>query len=199
MRNSYFMIGFLRGQIFSANEDGVTVDCNGVGYDVFCTASTLESFRTSIGKPGFLWIYPQIKEDGWNLFGFETQFEKSVFMSLIKVNGVGPKVAMAALSGASADRVLEMIETEDVKALTQLPKIGKKIAEQIILSLKGKLVRAPTDESKAAKVPVRRELSSALINLGFRSQDVERVVADIPANVTIEEGLKLGLKHLTSI
>ncbi len=193
------MIGFLRGQIFSASEDGVIVDCNGVGYDVFCTSGTLESLRGTIGKPGFLWIYTQIKEDGWNLFGFETQFEKSVFMSLIKVNGVGPKVALAALSGASADRVLEMIETEDVKALTQLPKIGKKIAEQIILSLKGKLVRAPKEDDGGQKVPVRRELSSALINLGFRSQDVERVVAEIPVTSTIEEGLKLGLKHLTSI
>ncbi len=193
------MIGFLKGQVFSASEDSILMDCNGVGYDVFCTSSTLESFRSSIGKSGFLWIYPQIKEDGWNLFGFETQFEKSVFMSLIKVNGVGPKVAMAALSGASADRVLEMIETEDVKGLTQLPKIGKKIAEQIILSLKGKLVRAPNEDLRETKVPVRRELSSALINLGFRSQDVERVVAEIPATVTIEEGLKLGLKHLTSI
>ena len=107
----------------------------------------------------------------------------------------GPKMAIGILSGASTRRIVEMIEGADVRALTQLPKVGKKKAEQIILSLKGQVVREPLIEFR---VSGRGEITSALVHLGFRISDVEPIVGKMADDISVQEGIRLGLAALTN-
>lgn len=196
------MIGYLRGRVRDITDETMVLDVQGVGYEVFCTDRLLDHARERMGDLAELWISTHVREDAFHLFGFESRDEKNFFLTLLKVNGVGPKLALSALSGATATEIARLIENEDVKALTKLPKVGKKTAEQMILTLKGKLVsqeparggEGPTITGLAA-----REVSSALVNLGFRPVDVDKVVAKLPKDITFEEGVRQGLAALTSI
>lgn len=200
------MIGWLKGRIVERSEDGLVLDVNGVGYELQCSLSTIDAVLGF--EEACLWVQTQVREDAITLFGFATTLEKRMFLSLIKVNGVGPKMAIKILSGTSLQNLSAMIESGDVKALSNLPKVGKKTAEQLILSLKGKL----SVESDGARVahprltavlPAARftglqaEISSALVNLGFRAPDVEKVVTDLPPGVDLQQGIRQGLQALT--
>ena len=215
------MIGFLRGFVVAREglgEDGLTLDVNGVGYELTCSTNTLDdvaSFETtgsaSHGPAEIqLWVQTQMREDSLTLYGFSTLLEKRMFNSLLKVNGVGPKMAVKILSGARLEGLATMIEAGDVKALSSLPKVGKKTAEQLILALKGKLVLMGEDDGSQRKKPApqlalpqsrfdapRAAVLSALINLGFRLPDAERVVADLPEGVELESGVRKGLQALS--
>lgn len=142
------MIGYLKGKIIEVTSDSALIDVNGVGYEVLASSSNLAEMQNSLGTIE-LWIHTHVREDALVLFGFSNKLEREMFHSLLKVNGIGPKLAINALSGATPDQIIEMIELEDVKALSKLPKVGKKTAEQMILTLKGKLVISARDsESK---------------------------------------------------
>ena len=200
------MIGYLRGRIVERNEEGVILEAGGVGYDLTCSTNTL------IGLPGDedaqLWVHTHVREDQIALFGFAAPMEKKMFLSLLSVTGVGPKMAIKILSAASLDHLANLIETGDVKGLSGLPKVGKKTAEQLVLTLRGKLVMHP-EEAKSGKkksVPsallprftgTRAQILSALVNLGFRSQDAEPVVGSMPEEIDIQAGVRQGLQALT--
>lgn len=194
------MISSLRGKILDHDpEGGVTVDVNGVGYEVQCSTNSLDEILSQIAvKPEVqLLIQTFVREDAISLFGFATATEKQMFTSLVKVNGVGPKMAIKILSGATLNQLAAMIESGDVKALSSLPKVGKKTAEQLVLTLKGKLVFSEdTPMRKAANKP-RSEVVSALVNLGFRLQDVEKVVEDMPPDLDVQAGVRRGLAALS--
>jgi Holliday junction DNA helicase RuvA len=206
------MIARLIGIVAEVSSETVLMDVNGVGYEAHCSLSTLAEMQAlltekkNLGAKATLWIYTHVREDALTLFGFASRQEKEMFLALLKVNGVGPKMALNVLSGGTVEQVQAMIEHEDVKALAKLPKVGKKTAEQMVLTLKGKLVL--TD--KSANVPAgaslssqlsfgHREISSALINLGFRAADVEKVVAQMPKEIELQEGIRQGLSALTSL
>lgn len=200
------MIAYLQGQIIERNEDGCVLNVNGVGYDLNCSQTTIDDTLSSDEARFF--VHTSVREDAITLFGFSTDVEKRLFLSLLKVNGVGPKIAIKILSGASMNELSRMIETGDVKALSTLPKVGKKTAEQLILTLKGKLVLTPDEPKTATKSKsqtglapkfsgVRADILSALVNLGFRLPDAERVVADLPENVEMQTGLRTGLQALS--
>jgi Holliday junction DNA helicase RuvA len=142
------------------------------------------------------WIYTHVREDQLSLFGFASELEKTMFLSLLKVNGIGPKSALNILSGAPSAQILRWIEGSDAGALSKLPKIGKKSAEQIILTLKGKLVSAEANANPSFRA--RPQIVSALVNLGFRMVDVEKVVEQMPTDTDLEAGLRQGLSALTS-
>jgi Holliday junction DNA helicase RuvA len=187
------VISYLRGRVLRFDSDTVTVDVQGVGYEVFVSTSTLSQLLPSEAVE--LFIFTNVKEDALQLFGFISEQEKKLFLSLTSVNGIGPKLALSILSGASIDQILNWIESGDAKALTSLPKVGKKTAEQMILSLKGQLVFV--ERKAAVRAPVKSEVSSALINLGFRPSDVERVVEELGPDIDVEKGVRLGLQALT--
>jgi Holliday junction DNA helicase RuvA len=196
------MIARLFGELIETTEDSCIVVCAGVGYELNCSLSTLAELQNLKNKQVNFFVHTHVREDALQLFGFLSSFEKTTFLSLLKVNGIGPKSAINILSGANADQLAQMIESEDVKSLSKLPKVGKKTAEQMILALKGKLVLSTDD--KAGKKSVRAastagsQVSSALINLGFRAQDVEKVVADLELT-SVEEGIRQGLAALTNL
>jgi Holliday junction DNA helicase RuvA len=145
-----------------------------------------------------VYTYLHVREDILQLFGFSTILEKKLFLSLIKVNGVGPKMATLMLGGAPIKKIVDWIEAGDAKALTQLPKVGKRTAEQLILTLRGRLVDATgVPENLDKPRSVRDDVVSALLNLGFKAGDVERAVEEIPENCTLEIGVRTGLQYLS--
>lgn len=196
------MIALLDGIVFDVSDDHFVLMCNGVGYDISASSQTLTDVQVLMGQSLKVWIHTHVREDAFQLFGFLTKPEKEFFLMLLKVNGVGPKMALSIMSGARLAQIQEWIESSDAKALSSLPKVGKKTAEQIILTLQGKLVRieSPASKSKAAttKLPeTHRQISSALVNLGFKAQNVDQFIATLGMNVTIEEGVRQGLKQLS--
>ncbi len=187
------MIGYLQGRPLRFFDEQMILLVQGVGYELNCSRNTLEDLR---GKPFVeVWVHTHVREDALQLFGFATELERSLFLSLLKVNGIGPKSAIQILSGARPDQIARWIEDANASALAKLPKIGKKSAEQIILTLQGKLVRGTgTDAGFVA----RSQIVSALVNLGFRLGDVERVVDQMPPETDFESGLRQGLASLTT-
>jgi holliday junction DNA helicase RuvA len=143
-----------------------------------------------------VYVHTHVREDQITLFGFSKKAEKELFISLNKVNGVGPKMAQKILSGAPLTHLVEMIDQEDVAGLSRLPKVGKKTAEQIVLTLKGKL---HVDFDLTGPTGARKDIVSALTNLGFKLNDVEKVVNQFSPDVTMEEGVKRGLAALTQL
>jgi holliday junction DNA helicase RuvA len=182
------MIGYLHGIVKWVETSQVILDVQGVGYEVSCSSNSLADLPES--RPASLWIYTHVREDAIQLFGFSTQVEKKLFESLLKVNGIGPKMAIQILSGAALNHIIDAIEQQDVKLLTQLPKVGKKIAEQMILTLKGKLVLS------SSGVAVQDDLSSALTNLGFKPLDVQEITKKVDRKKPFEEQLRSALASL---
>ena len=192
------MIAHLRGEVLQIDTEFAIIDVGGVGYEVFCSTNSLE--KLTQGASVQLSIHTHVREDAFVLYGFGTKNEKELFLSLIKVNGVGPKLAMKILSGTTIENFLHLIEDGDVKGLSQLPKVGKKTAEQLILALKGKLeFSGDAGGSKKPSAGTTREIFSALVNLGFRENEVQQIVQEFPEGIAFEEGVRRGLSHLSGI
>ncbi len=188
------MIGYLQGRPLRYFSDHFVLLVQGVGYEVHCSANTLTDLE---GKSLVeVWVHTHVREDALQLFGFSTEMERTLFLSLLKVNGIGPKSAMTILSGAPAAQIIQWIEDANAGALSKLPKIGKKSAEQIVLTLQGKLVRS-AETGGAQRFAARSQIVSALVNLGFRLTDVERVVDQMTPDTNFEGGLRQGLAGLT--
>jgi len=188
------LIAFLKGHVDYIGESDCIIDVNGVGYELTCSSNTLDSLV--LNAPASLHVHTHVKEDALQLFGFINRFEKDLFLSLNKVNGIGPKMAAQILSGAGPDTIFEWIENGDVKSLSSLPKVGKKKAEQMVLSLKGKLVMEESVELEGKST--KREIRSALVNLGFKLADVDMVVSKLQEDIGTEEGIRESLQQLTA-
>ncbi len=192
------MIAYLRGKILDVDAEQLVLLAQNVGYEITCTISTLADLQSRTTEADVaMWIYTHVREDALQLYGFASREEKQFFLSLLKVNGIGPKLAINAMSGASVDQIINMIEQEDVKALSKLPKVGKKTAEQMILTLKGKLVLSKDSTGKVVILGPKKDATSALMNLGFRLQDVEFVLKEVPDSMSLEEMIRHGLSALS--
>ncbi|WP_413612361.1 Holliday junction branch migration protein RuvA [Bdellovibrio sp. HCB-110] len=189
------MIGYLRGKIIEVLNDTALIDVQGVGYEIHASSNTLIDLQSLLGKDIIVWIHTHVREDALNLFGFHSKEEKNLFLSLLKVNGVGPKMALSILSGGRPAQIQEMIEAGNAKGLSSLPKVGKKTAEQIILTLKGKLVSI--EETIKGKSEAHTQITSALLNLGYKSQLVDQFVSTLPTDMSLEEGVRKGLQTLS--
>ena len=189
------MIGYLRGKIIEVLNDSATIDVQGVGYEIHASSNTLIDLQGLLGKDIIVWIHTHVREDALQLFGFHSKDEKTLFLSLMKVNGVGPKLALNILSGGRPAHIQEMIETGNAKGLSSLPKVGKKTAEQIILTLKGKLVSI--EETIKGKSENHTQITSALLNLGYKAQLVDQFVANLPKDMPLEDGVRKALQTLS--
>ena len=179
------MIAYLRGKVVALTEETVILDVNGVGYEAYCSGG---AFR-KIGNSDYaeLYTYLQVKEDGMTLFGFADMKEKELFLKVISVSGVGPKLGISILTGLSVEEFLLAVQTADAKRLSAVKGLGKKTAEKIILELHGKIsaaeVMSVNEEEK--KVPESQPVKlskadedavSALMGLGFtRNESVQAV------------------------
>ena len=188
------MIASLNGTIKEMQKEQVILEVNGVGYEVFISSKTMQDLVKD--SQAQLWIYTHVKEDSLKLFGFASALEKKLFLSFITVNGIGPKSALGLISSApSLKELIEMIRTEDILALSKLPRIGKKSAGQIILSLKGQLKEGLMEETET-QIQTRKILNQALLNLGFRSGEIKLALEEIKSQNNIEEDLKKALSLL---
>jgi len=173
------VIAHLSGTLREKQLQRIIVDVGGVGYDVTVPLSTLYA----IGEPGAavaLRIHTHLSEDALRLFGFATELEQSLFERLISVSGIGPKLALAVLSGIEPGELMRAIRSSDVARLTRIPGVGKKTAERLVLELKDRLPQAVTVEPAPGAEPetdqVRDDLLSALANLGYQRGSVEKTV-----------------------
>jgi Holliday junction DNA helicase RuvA len=174
------VIAHLRGKLFEKHPNRIVVDVNGVGYDVFVPLSTFYG----LGDPGddvALRIHTHVREDALVLYGFATLLEQELFERLIGVSGIGPKVALAVLSGIEPQELIRAIERSDLARLTAIPGVGKKTSERIVLELKDRLPRAQiaaaATGAAAPDVPVvRDDVLSALVNLGYHRPLAEKAV-----------------------
>lgn len=181
------MIYFLKGIIHSYDKDSVIIDVNNVGYQVL--VSNVDKFP--IGKEILIYTYNVIREDEQYLVGFSTKEEKDIFLSLIKVKGLGPKTVISALKNTTPELLADAISSNNVAYLKKLPGIGTKAANQIILDLKGELTGTKGDPG------VYQEVYDALKELGFKGAAIDRVLATInEKDATSEEIIRIALTKL---
>jgi Holliday junction DNA helicase RuvA len=196
------VIGYLRGRLLDKQPNRILLDVAGVGYDVAVPLSTFYGLGES-GSEIVLRVHTHVREDALALYGFATPLEQQLFERLIGVSGIGPKVALAVLSGIEPLDLIGAIERGDVARLTAIPGVGKKTAERIVLELKDRLprVEAAAASSGAASQPsaLKDDVLSALINLGYHrplaERAVEKAVAATPGG-DFERTLKQALREL---
>jgi holliday junction DNA helicase RuvA len=197
------VIAHLRGRIFEKQPNRVVVDVDGVGYQVFVPLSTFYV----VGEPGgeiALRIYTHVREDALALYGFATVLEQDLFERLIGISGIGPKLALSVLSGIEPLDLVQAIDRSDVGRLTGIPGVGKKTSERIVLELKDRLPQiartvAGAAISEAEPAPLRDDLLSALVNLGYHRPLAEKAVATAlktASNAGFERTLKQALREL---
>lgn len=180
------MIDFINGIIEEITSDHITISANGVGFKVF----TPNPYVFKEGEESRVYLYNHIREDEYSLYGFKDKEERSLFLKLINVKGLGPKVALPILATGSVTGVIDAIDRENILYLQKFPKIGEKLARQIILDLKGKLV------SKEEKQVVNEELVEVLTSLGYKKPDISRIIKEVNSTLPIEEQVKQALKLL---
>ena len=182
------MIYYLHGKINTILKDSVVIDVNGVGY--LLLVSHPESFH--LGDEVTIFTHQVIREDEQYLVGFMSEEEKAVFLSLIKVKGLGPKSAINALSATTPEQVISAISSNNVAYLKKLPGIGAKAAAQIILDLKGELTGG-----EKGNPSIYEDVYEALKEMGFKGAAIDRVLASInEPNASMEEILKIALQKL---
>ena len=170
------MIGYLQGVLRRKQTHQAVVDCHGVGYLVTIPLSTFFHLAEE-GQPVELFIHTHLTDTSLTLYGFITPDEKDLFLKLIAVSGIGPKLALAVLSGIGTDEFAEAVRSSDVARISQVPGIGKKTALRLAMELADKLEKKESLlKGKAAQET--EDLVSALLNLGFRRKEIERVVED---------------------
>jgi holliday junction DNA helicase RuvA len=187
------MIGFLRGKLAAKLPPMLLVDVNGVGYELEAPMSTFYGLPAT-GEGVALFTHLVIREDAHILFGFGTDGERRVFRSLLKVSGVGPKIALGILSGASVEDFLRTIEAEDVAMLTRIPGIGRKTAERVIIEMRDSVQKLSLPSAAGATLgapaaqSAQSEAYGALIALGYKPPEVTRLLknADEPGLSTTE-------------
>ena len=184
------MINRVLGIIVEKNPSVVIVDVGGVGYEIGIPVSTFSKLP-QIGEKVHLFTHLYIREDSHQLFGFLEEMERSLFGKIIKVSGIGPRVGLAILSTISPTSLVSYIEKRNTENLCQIPGIGKKTAERMILELKGKI------EVVSENTNDHEELVQALLALGYSEKDVRSTVSTIEYKLTIQEKIKKALKLLS--
>jgi holliday junction DNA helicase RuvA len=187
------VIGSLAGIITSKEPPRILVEVRGVGYDVDVPMSTY-LVLPPMGSAVQLRIHHVLREDASQLFGFATESERELFRALLKVNGVGPKVALAVLSGVSADAFRAAIASEDVATLTKIPGVGRKTGERLLVEMRGHFKELPALGGAVADEP-RGEALRALLALGYKPQEAQRMLEKVGVpGATTEDLIRAALQ-----
>lgn len=201
------MISYIRGELAAINEEKIVVDVNGVGYGIFMPKQSI-TLLPAIGQEVKIHTYLNVKEDALQLFGFVTKDDLDVFRLVIGVNGIGPKGGLNILSQLSADGLRFAVLSNDVKAISASPGIGKKTAEKLILELKDKLniedvlEHSTSEASHSHSHPVTNSVQSeavqALVALGYGNTEALKAVkkVEMKENTKVEDVLKQALKYM---
>jgi Holliday junction DNA helicase RuvA len=187
------VIGRLRGTLIGKQPPSLLVDVGGVGYDVEAPMSTIYDLP-GLGKEVVLLIHHAVKEDGITLYGFLHETERALFRNLLKVSGIGAKIALSVLSGVSTDHFARLVQAGDVVALTKIPGIGKKTAERIVVELRDRLdgvagVPGVSPQRASAPLDAAGEATVALQQLGYKPAEVSRLVQKVAAEGDTAEAI----------
>ena len=189
------MIGRLSGTLLEKNPPQVLVDVHGLGYEVDVPMSTFYNLP-AIGEKITLLTHFVVREDGQFLFGFASGEERYAFRQLIKISGVGARMALAVLSGLSVGDLAQAIARQEAGRLTKIPGIGKKTAERLLLELKGKLADALPSSSLAAEGN-QSDIVNALLSLGYNDREAAAAVKPLPPGISTSDGIRAALKLLS--
>ena len=181
------MYAYVKGFIKEIESDYIVVDNNGVGYLVY----TASPYSFELDKEYTVYLYQHVREDEITLYGFKSLDEKKLFLRLTSVKGLGCKMALPMLALGSPEGIIDAIERENILYLKKFPKIGDKVARQIILDLKGKLTK-----SDEGALQVNDELVEALRSLGYKAADINKVIKKVDSSLDIENQIKEALKLL---
>jgi Holliday junction DNA helicase RuvA len=190
------MIGRLSGTLLEKQPPQIVVDVAGVGYEVDVPMSSFYNLP-AIGEKVALVTHFVVREDAQQLYGFLTQKERAAFRELIRISGVGPKLALSVLSGLSVDDLASCIALQEAGRLTKVPGIGKKTAERLLLELKGKLADAlPQTGAGLAVAAVANDALNALLALGYSDKEALPALKQLPEGLSLEESIRQSLKLL---
>lgn len=187
------MIGRLSGILLEKNPPQVLVDCQGVGYEVDVPMSTFYNLPHT-GEKVVLHIHYVVREDAHLLFGFGTASDRAVFRQLIKITGVGARMALSILSGMTVAELSQAVTLQEAGRLVKVPGIGKKTAERLLLELKGKL---GADIGVVARDDAQADVMNALLALGYSDKEALAALKTMPAGTSVSDGIKLALKALS--
>jgi Holliday junction DNA helicase RuvA len=198
------MIGLIRGIIVSKQAPDVIIDVQGLGYEVLVSLSTYFEMP-NIGSEVLLHTHFVVRDDAQLLFGFSSLEERALFRQLIKINGVGPKMALAILSGMSTNEFSRAVQSNDIDTLVKLPGVGKKTAERLLIEMRDKI--SPVSENIDGVVgqvsdtsDIKQEAESALIALGYKPQDASKMINGVDESLTesSEQLIRAALKSMVA-
>ena len=181
------MYAYLKGTITDQTSTAIIVEVNKIGYEI----NVPNPYSYELDKESKVYLYEHIREDEHTLYGFKNMDEKELFLKLINVKGLGPKMAIPMLATGSINGIVDAIERENVLYLKKFPKIGDKVAKQIILDLKGKLNTTHIEEDNS-----KEELIEVLKGLGYKEKDYKGIINKVDSSKTVEEQVKEALKLL---
>ena len=191
------MIGRIAGGLLEKNPPHLLVDCNGVGYEVDVPMSTFYNLPSN-GERVVLLTQMIVREDAHLLYGFGTTEERSTFRELLKISGIGARMALAVLSGMSVHELAQTVTMQDAARLTRVPGIGKKTAERLLLELKGKLGADLGAMAGAASASDHAsDILNALLALGYSEKEGLAAIKNVPAGTGVSDGINLALKALS--
>ena len=196
------MIGRLHGRLLAKHPPSILLDVSGVGYEVDVSMNTFCELP-ALDAPVTLHIHMAVREDGHFLYGFLTESERTAFRQLIKISGVGARMALAVLSGLNVDELAAAIARQDVACFTRIPGIGKKTAERLLLELKGKLDAMTGTPSGVTPGTIAadplQDTIDALVALGYNAREAQSATKALPAGVSTTDAIRLALKQLSGL
>jgi Holliday junction DNA helicase RuvA len=192
------MIATLRGEITQIEDNAIIVETGGIGLRVFVPAPLRT--RMQIGQATLLYTHLVVREDAWTLYGFDNRADRDLFILLLGVDGVGPRTALAVMSGASMDVIQRAVFGDDPDLLGRVPGVGRKTAQKIALYLKDRLKPADTLQAVAAMSDADSEVLAALVALGYSVVEAQTAIQSLPKDAPedVEERLRLALQQFTS-
>jgi|DEB0MinimDraft_3_1074331.scaffolds.fasta_scaffold159405_1 Holliday junction DNA helicase RuvA len=191
------MIGRIKGLLVEKNPPLVAVDVNGITYELDAPMSTIYELP-DVGSEVYLYTHLLVREDAHLLFGFISAREREFFRTLLKVNGVGAKIAVAILSGLSVDELSDVVQQKDISRISKVPGIGKKTAERLILELRDKLSFVSSGESNSLGGEFE-DAVGALVALGYSDRDARNALSKVSGGLTVPELIRQALRILSRV
>lgn len=191
------MIAFLEGIVAKRGRSSVVVQTGGIGYELLMSETSLDALPP-VGSEAHVVTYLSVTDAGISLYGFMSVEEEQLFRSLIAVSGIGPKMALAALSTFTPQELISAVTAEDVKAISRIPGVGKKTASRMVLELKGALPSedASSEEGVQEESQVLKNAQDALLSMGFTKAEIEAAMSGAPADADEQALLQYALKRL---
>ena len=191
------MIGRLSGIVLEKNPPQVLIDVHGLGYEVDVPMSTFYNLPAT-GESVTLLTHFVVREDGHFLYGFASQAERSAFRQLVKISGIGARMALAVLSGLSVSDLAQAVARQEAGRLVKVPGIGKKTAERLLLELRGKLSETPASSAFAVE-DCQHDILNALLALGYNDREASAALKQLPEGTSTSDGIRQALKLLSKV